>query len=255
MYGHGTFIYNPVEALDKYQTWDGVADAVAAMNMSHAWLRGHGKDGLYYQDQNQRLADALRRKNISVFVWGWCHGGGNLDADLANVSKSLTTFQPDGYVADIEHGVSGASWTSNTVRSFLSGVRGMMQNKPLVLSTFGFIPYHEPHLMQAADPYVDAFAPQVYWFWFPKAAMFNQPGAIGRYQENNAADYTNLCIDVWRHITKRPLIITGQAYWGESTGWTRGFAERKLHEFVEGFTRFGEIAGLNWWHLAGNAAM
>ena len=255
MYGHGVFIYNPNEALEKYETWDGVAAAIADMKMGHAWIRGHGKDGLYYPDQNRHLIDALRRMGLVVFVWGWCHGGNNVDEDLENVSRSLATFKPDGYVADIEHGVAGAIWSTTTIKRFLGEVREAVEGKPLILSTFGFIPYHEPNLMKAADPYVDAFAPQVYWFWFPKQAMFNQPGATGTYQENNAAAYTNLCIDVWRHITRKPLIVTGQAYWKESPGWTQHFAERKLHEFVDGFTRFNDIVGLNWWHLAGDAAM
>jgi len=109
--------------------------------------------------------------------------------------------------------------------------------------------------MHTADPFVDAFAPQVYWFWYPNKKMFSEPGAKGPYKTNDASAYANLCLDVWRHITDKPIVITGQAYWGESHGWERQDAEEKLQEFVTGFDRYGEIAGLNWWHLAGNAAM
>ncbi len=255
MYGHGVFVYEPVAALKKYRTWDGVASALLKMKMTHAWVRGHGKDGLFEVKDNLGLIGALRKAGIKVFIWGWCQGEGQLDKDIENAADAIAKFSPDGYVADIEQGVSGAEWTQKGIKKFLAATRTELGGKPLILSTHGFIPYHEPELMQAADPFVDAFAPQVYWFWFPSKRMFSEPGAKGPYKTNNAAAYADLCLDVWRHITDKPIVITGQAYWGEIQSWTRQDAEKKLQEFATGFNRYGEIAGLNWWYLAGSAAM
>ena len=53
MYGHGVFVYEPVAALKKYRTWDGVASALLKMKMTHAWVRGHGKDGLFEVKDNR----------------------------------------------------------------------------------------------------------------------------------------------------------------------------------------------------------
>ncbi|MEA2875921.1 MAG: hypothetical protein QOF14_1117 [Hyphomicrobiales bacterium] len=254
MLGHGVFVYDPREAKSKHGSWDGAAKAIADLDMSHAWIRTHSKDGLWRTEENKALAAALKARGIKVFAWGWCDGN-SVQKDIDNVESTLSEYSLDGYVADIEHGVSGANWTTARINQFCAKVRQLVGNKPFLVSTFGFLPYHEPQLMAAADPYVDAFAPQVYWFKFPNQGMLNQPGAHGPYALNNAAAYTNLCIDVWKHVVSKPLVITGQVYWGESAGWTQALAERKLQEFIDGFDRYDEIAGLNWWHFAGNKAM
>lgn len=254
MFGHGTFIYDPSEAKAKYGSWDKVAKAVSDLGMSHAWIRAHSKNGLWKTQENKALAAALKARGLTVFAWGWCDGN-SVDQDVTNVTATMAEFSPDGYVADIEDGVSGASWTTDRIKDFCSRTRVVVGTKPFIVSSFGFLPYHKPALMKAADPFVDAFAPQVYWFWYPKEAMFNQPGATGRYRTNHAGDYARLCIDVWKHVVRKPLIVTGQAYWGESAGWTQDQAERKLQEFISDFDRFDQIVGLNWWHLAGDKAM
>ena len=255
MYGHGVFVYQPSAALSRHGSWDNVAAALLKMKMSHAWVRGHSKTGLFEVQKNAALIAALRRAGIKVFVWGWMQGEGQLDKDILNAAAAIDKFAPDGYVADIEHGVSGATWTRAGIEKVLAATRTKLAGKPLILSTHGFIPYHEPDLMRAADPFVDAFAPQVYWHHFPKTAMFSEPGAKGPYKTDNAASYADLCLDVWRHVTKKPIVVTGQAYWGEPTSWRQQDAEKKLREFIDGFRRYAEISGLNWWHLAGESAM
>jgi Uncharacterized protein conserved in bacteria (DUF2272)/Bacterial SH3 domain len=254
MFGHGVFVYDPREALTKHGTWDAAAKAVADMDMRHAWIRAHSRDGLWRTPENKALAAALKARGISVFAWGWCDGN-SVDQDLGNVQSTLAEFSPDGYVADIENGVSGANWNTTRINKFCTKTRELLAGKPFIVSTFGFLPYHEPHLMEAANPFVDAFAPQVYWFWFPNAGMLDQPGATDQYRTNNAADYARLCIDVWKHVVNKPLVLTGQAYWGEASGWTQSPAERKLKEFIDEFDRYDAIVGLNWWHFAGSKAM
>lgn len=254
MYGHGVFVYDPRKAKEKHGSWDGVAKAVSDLDMRHAWIRAHSKDGLWRVQENKALAAALKARGITVFAWGWSDGN-SVATDLANVERTLEEFSPDGYVADIEHGVSGANWTVARITQFCMRARELLGGKLFIVSTFGFLPYHKPELMKAAEPHVDAFAPQVYWFWYPKEAMFSQPGATGEYRTNHAADYTRLCIDVWRHVVGKPLIVTGQAYWGEAAGWSQAHAERKIREFIDEFGRYDAIVGLNWWHLAGDGAM
>jgi hypothetical protein len=255
MYGHGVFVYEPAEARRKYGDWDGVANAVIKMKMTHVWVRGHSKNGLFEVDDNVKLIAALRKVGLQVFVWGWCQGDAQLDLDIKNAARAIDTFRPDGYVADIEHGVRGAEWSPAGIKTFLTATRAKLAGKPLIMSTHGFVPYHEPGLMRAADPLVDAFAPQVYWFWYPTRRMIKDSGATGSYDLNNAAAYADLCLDAWKSVVRKPIVITGQLYWGEAQHWDREDAETKLQEFAAGFSRYGEIVGLNWWHLAGNATM
>ena len=44
-----------------------------------------------------------------------------------------------------------------------------------------------------------------------------------------------------------PLVITGQAYWGEGAP-TKSVMEEKLGAFATGFQEWGKIIGFNWWH-------
>ena len=88
----------------------GVADAIKAMEMSHAWLRVHGKNGAWRTDANMALAEAFRAAGIDVGVWGW-NDGNDVDLDIANAVAAIDRYEPYTYIADIENGVDGASWT------------------------------------------------------------------------------------------------------------------------------------------------
>ena len=105
--------------------------------------------------------------------------------------------------------------------------------------------------MTALDQYVDYFAPQVYWFWYPDQRMITQTG-LGNIQKKSPADYAKLCLHHWRLAVTKPLVLTGQAYWGEAKHWTRSISERKLKQFL---ADFDEIVGLNWWSFADPRAM
>jgi hypothetical protein len=52
---------------------------------------------------------------------------------------------------------------------------------------------------------------------------------------------------------RNPLVITGQAYWGES-GPGQSVMEDKLETFVETFQAWDRIVGFNWWHAGGVGA-
>ena len=254
MYGHGTFIYQPEETRKKYGSYEKAAKAMKDLGMVHAWVRVHNAKGIWKSNENSALIAALRAEGLTVFGWGWCDGN-DIDRNIDNVRNSLATFDLDGYVADVEAEEANVKWTKAWLDRFCREVRDLLGTKPFLLSTYGFLPYHQPDLIKVADPYVDAFAPQVYWFRFPNQEMLGKPGATGTYPLNNAASYVNLCIDVWKHVVTKPIVVTGQGYWGESQGWNQALAEKKLREFAEGFDRFDEIAGLNWWHFAGDRAM
>ncbi|MFW8594707.1 DUF2272 domain-containing protein [Cribrihabitans neustonicus] len=253
MFGHGTFVYNPDYALQKFGSEKSVTRALLNMGMSHAWIRGHNKNGLWKVKSNKRLIDAFRSENISVGVWGWCDGN-DVRRDVKNVRDALLEFDPDSYIADIENGVSGASWNAAKSKMFGREVRSAIEHRSFVVSSFGYINWHEPDIMSALDEYADYFAPQVYWFWYPNQKMLNQTPIEG-LRLKNAADYARACIYHWSKVVSKPLVLTGQAYWGEHSGWTQTRAEEKLEEFLQDFDEYRVLAGVNWWNFAADKAM
>ena len=253
MFGHGTFVYDPAFALTKYGSAAKVAEAAASLGMSHAWLRVHNATGPWRTIENKKLAEAFRAAGISVGVWGW-NDGNNVQADITNMRAAIETYRPDCYIADIEHTVNGANWNPPKAATFTAAARQALEGKPLVVSSFGYIRTHQPEIMAAANQHADYFAPQVYWFWFPKPWMLSEPELSGLPTSDPAA-YVKVCLHHWRKTVSKPLIVTGQAYWGEANGWTTTTAEDKLNSFLSSFDGYGEIAGLNWWNFADRKAM
>ncbi len=255
MFGHGTFFYQPKHALDNFGGANGVSQRCQDLGFQHAWLRVHNKNGAWMTDENLRIADALRRDGISVSVWGW-NDGNNVDRDIDNAEKAIDKFEPDAYIADIENGVSGAVWNETRAKKLLRAVKNKLGAKPLIVSSFGYIKAHEPEIMTAVDDIADFFAPQVYWFWFPKSWMLpSNDSELANLPTNNPASYSKVCLTEWGRVVTKPLFLTGQAYWGEASGWTQARAEEKLRDFIGEFEEYDRIVGLNWWNFSDGKAM
>lgn len=256
--GHGTFVYDAIATMDDYGSIENTAAAMTRAGMKHAWVRVHGRKPFNAAQKRatQALVDGLKAADIAVAGWGWCQGG-DPRADAGAAVRELDAFGLADYVADIEPGHNNSVWTSVEVELFCKTVRSKLEGS-FAISSFGLIDWHEPHLMIAAAPHVDAFAPQVYWFDFPNKTMvglFKRPDGTA-YAKADPAAYADLCLDRWRLVSaqKKPLVLTGQAYWGES-GFTQREAEDKLRAFLEGWGGYDGIAGLNWWHFGGGNGM
>lgn len=249
--GHGVFIYNAAATIARYGSAALVATALKECDMQHAWVRIHGAAKPEPVSPTVNLIAALKQAGIGVAGWGWCQGDNvGVEAELA--LTTLNEFGLEHYVADVEDGVHGANWTSTEVRKFFDALREALPDSQLGLSTFGFIPWHKPQLMKAAEPFVDFFAPQTYWFTFPTQKILKAADVdVSEYVLNNAASYARLCIEVWQEVVDKPLVITGQAYWGEAPGFGQGTAAAKLSQFTDQFDAWQELQGLNWWHLGG----
>jgi hypothetical protein len=251
--GHGTFIHDAQATIRRYGSPALVAEALKECDMQHAWVRTHGAKGTSEPTPTETLIDALKNSGIAVAAWGWCQGD-HVSVDVEHALTSLQEFKLDHYIADIEDGVSGANWTAGEVKQFFESLRESLPDAQIGVSSFGFIPWHKPQLMKAAEPFVDFFAPQVYWFSFPTSKMIKAAGADpSKYPLDNPVSYAQLCIDVWRETIKKPLVLTAQSYWGESPDFSQGLAEAKLKEFVANFKGWKKLQGLNWWHLGGKS--
>lgn len=243
---HGTFIYDIPITIQNYGSMEKMIEAMKKCGMSHAWIRIHGRHHLYGDHKlNKELVSALEENGIAVAAWGWCQGE-NIDREAKLAIDGTENLNIVDYVADIEHGVNKSYWTPGEVHAFLSKVKdGLKKSSHLAVSSHGFIDWHSPPLMKAAEDVVDAFAPQVYWFWFPNGTMIDQ---FGEYKRDNPAEYARLCLDRWQFHVKKPIIMTAQAYWREG-GMSQKTSEGKVKDFLEEFKDWDRIVGLNWWHF------
>lgn len=256
--GHGTFFYLAQETIRRHENNpETVAKRMKDAGMTHGWVRLHswsrsgGHPTVSPYQPTRRLITALRQQDINVAGWGW-NQGADPGADADTAAQQLRRYELQHYVADIEHQHSGANWTKQKIRTYFSRLRGHLDPAAQILvSTFGFVGTHAPQLMQEAEPYVDGFSPQVYWFYYPKPYMTRRhelPNGA-RYKLASPADYTRLCIDMWEHYISKPIIVTGQAYWGEAAGFNKTVSEKKLRAFMADFQSWDRVHGFNWWHF------
>jgi hypothetical protein len=251
--GHGVFIYDAQQTIARYGSIDMVINALKECDMQHAWVRIHGVSPLSSTALTHALINSLRDNGIAVAGWGWCQGA-QIEAEVELAITSIREFNLKHYIADIEDGVHNSKWTAAEVKSFLKPIREEFNNAKIGVSTFGFIPYHKPELMKAAEEFADFFAPQVYWFWHPSSKILKNVGETPeKYPLDSSTSYTRLCISEWKKVVNKPLVITGQAYWGEIPGYNQAIAESKLKSFIDNFNDWGKIQGFNWWHLGGKS--
>jgi hypothetical protein len=255
--GHGFYVYDLEDVLKDYGSTAAVVSELQRLKIDHLWLRIHGRNYVgSHKNTNLALetafADSARAAGIAVAGWGWCQGE-DIPKEIALAKKAISTFAVDHYVADIEQGENGAQWTKQEVQQFLGGVRPTVVG--LGFTSYGFIDGHAPELLQAAASHVDMINPQAYWYMnYPKASMLSQTGTTGKYPLANAAGYAAFCRDRYEHWAPKPVVVSGQAY--AEGDFDSNDAVAKLTQFFSDFDRYGDICGLNWWHLgAANKAM
>jgi hypothetical protein len=258
---HGTYIYQVPATIADYGSTALVIEAMKNATMQHAWVRIHSQTA-YGTAEKKVIAgfiDDLKAAGIAVAGWGWCQGADAV-ADAKLAIKELSFFGLTDYIADIEHGVHSANWSVNEITTFCTQVRAGVTGS-FGVTTFPLIDWHEPQLMKAALPFVDIFNPQVYWHHFPNkkmVAQFKRPDHTA-YGRDSASEYAELCLDRWKLLmgaNQKELVLTGQAYWGEGEPpFPQADAEEKLEEFLNSWTGFDRVVGLNWWHFGGEKCM
>lgn len=257
--GHGTFVYDVAATVRDYGNVANVAAAMKRCGMAHAWLRIYKMKGFSAAEQTltRDLIAAIKQAGIAVAGWGWCQGE-DPKGEAKLGAKALAGFGLKDFVADIEPGHNNSQWTVSEIQDYCAAIRSGVGGS-LAVSSFALVDWHEPHLMKATLDHVDAVAPQIYWFDFPNARMtreFKRPDGTA-FRPNDPAEYADLCLDRWRRVTlsrPKPMILTGQAYWGEGN-FTQASAERRIEEFLAKWKGHGRVAGLNWWHFGGAAGM
>jgi hypothetical protein len=222
-----------------WTTWPGTRfDATAAVREAKAaglhqiWVRTGGTTKGWY---GTPLLDALlppaHRAGLAVVAWDYPTLS-NPAADAARAARAIQgTFggrHIDAFSPDIEAAAEGTRDSPEPVRAYLSRVRAAAGSMPViatVLNPTGAALAHYPYESEA--PYVDAFAPMVYWSCTePGAATANAISYLGRL---------------------RPVLPIGQAYNMAAEGGRRGLpSAAEVWRFLDVARSHGAIGASLW---------
>jgi hypothetical protein len=149
---------------------DKVVARASASGLRQIWVRvGDSRDGFYAADYLSRIVPRAHRAGIAVIGWGFpfLH---DPEADAAWSIEAVNWRAPDGsrldgFSPDIELASEGVILTERRITVYLGQVRPAAGSMPMVATVYratdarwnGSYPY------RAIAPYVDAFAPMVYW--------------------------------------------------------------------------------------------
>ena len=294
--GHGVFCYQPGDLLKHFARYPdgfkpkgllgrlrglvsspaspapekGLAEALRDMGVQHAWVRLFGHEGSMDEAALKHLVGVLRGADIHVAAWGYSHG--DKWRDEIEVAKRLSGAAGiDAFVADIEPGryfkkdqSDKSTWKEKDLDSFMAALESHFGRDSLAVSTWPVLKIQNDaahpslRLMQVIASRVGAFVPQAYWMTYPDDVHYRTTGFKQEdYPRDNPSSFARLVIASWRKDGfAHPLILTGQAYWGEGNAAVpQSVLERKLDAFTKTFPDWGKIAGMNWWHAGNDKAM
>jgi hypothetical protein len=263
---HGTFTYKPGATMDRHRVpGDRVAGLVQAlknMEMTHVWVRLFGAEGKENHAGTQQLVDGLKQAGFNLAGWGFCFGS-NWKKDRDNSIDQCVRYGLDAFIMDAEPGrqmagIGTSRWTESDFDSYVEAVSQHFGKDNFGISTWPMLQIQNgPNqrsvaLMRLAAGRVAMFAPQAYWMRYPKAVHYNSTGlSQADFPPDDPASFVRMVVAAWRKLQfTTPLVITGQAYWGEG-GLSQSMAEQKLATFASGFSAWSSIVGFNWWHAGG----
>jgi hypothetical protein len=161
-----------------------VARRAAQAGVQQLWVRvGDSRYGFYNADWLASVVPAAHARGIDVIGWGFPHLYDPVaDVNWTNQAMSWVGSDGrglDGFSADIEMSTEGVQLTAQRAAIYLGMIRPAVGTRPLVATVYrptdrlwATYPY------AAIAPYVDAFAPMVYWGCVEPGAAATQ--ALGR---------------------------------------------------------------------------
>jgi hypothetical protein len=215
-------------------TWrDSSVDVAAVVGQARAaglrqlWVRTGGTpQGFYGHHVLDRLVPAAHAAGIAVIAWDFPMLSDPAH-DAARASTTITASyggqRIDGFSPDIETINEGTFNAAPRIRVYLSRVRAAAGNLPLVATVMRPTSYQlATYPYRAEAPYVDVFAPMVYW-------SCNEPGA--------------LAAESLRPLAKlRPVHLVGQSYDMGDEGGRQGLPSgREIWRFLDVAKRSGAV--------------
>ncbi len=190
--------------------------------LQQLWIRtGSTHDGFYGANMLAALVPAAHAEGIDVIAWDFP----TLSNPAADAARAVQTFRAgaDGFSADIEEEPEGTYATGRRAAYYLSLVRAAAGNRPVVATVPRPLSANLTAYPYAAEaPFVDAFAPMVYW-------SCNEPGLA-----------TMTAMNALRAL--RPVAPIGQDYNMASEGGRVGLPTgQEIWRFLDVAKRGGAI--------------
>ena len=203
-----------------------VAQAKSA-GLNQLWLRTGGTSQGWYGTRFLRaLLPPAHAAGIKVIAWDFP----KLSDPMADVRRAKAAIQGrfdgqriDGFSPDIETINEGTYNASTRVRLYLSYVRHYAGNLPIIATVMRPTPYQLRTYPYAAEaPYVDVFAPMIYW-------SCNEPGSLVAQSVRTLAKL-------------RPVHVIGQSYDMGPEGGRPGLPTgREIWRFLDVAKRSGAV--------------
>jgi len=204
-----------------------VVGQARAAGLTQLWIRTGGtKQGWYGAKFLTPLLPLAHAAGLSVIAWDFpalSDPVADAKRAVAAITATFAGQRIDGFSPDIETIYEGTFHAPRRVALYLSLVRRAAGNLPIVATVMRPTPYQlETYPYRAEAPYVDVFAPMVYW-------SCSEPGT--------------LAIQSVRVLAKlRPVHLIGQSYDMGPDGGRRGMPSgREIWRFLDAGKRAGAI--------------
>jgi hypothetical protein len=211
-----------------------IVQQAEAAGLHQLWIRvGDSLNGFYGAGELDALVPLAHAHGIAVIAWGFPYlwdpvGDAQWTEDIL-AWHAPDGEQVDGYGADIEKASEGVMLSAQRAAVYLEVVRQAAASRLVVATVYppsdpnwdGGYPY------AAMAPYVDAFAPMIYW-------ECADPG-------------TDASLYISRLSTLRPVIVIGQAFnFGDDGGRTVSPSAGEITEFLNASRRAGALGASFW---------
>ena len=244
--------------------------ALKDMDIRSVWIQLFSRGGDFDSKNAKLRQDLIARlgtAGIHWAGWGYC-AGRNWKKDIDLIKSLRADLGMQAFVIDAEPGNTvwpdpqdktkrlPDLWELDDFDDFTKAVHKLFGTDNLALSTWPVLKIQDDEkkqnpvikLMRIAAPRVCLFAPQAYWMTFPKQVHYNLGYKEKDFPRDNPASYVRLVIRSWRDLKfTNPLVISGQAYWGENSPAQKKM-EAKAAQFINEFADWPEIVGFNWYH-------
>ena len=228
--GKGMLIWNFSDTAGGDPT--AVVAAAEHAGLHQLWVRvADSQKGFYGADVLRRLVPLAHGHGIAVIGWGFPYlydPAGDASWTVQALDWSFAGARLDGFSADIETASEGVDLSAERVQVYLSLVRHERPDALLVATVFPPTDHEwATYPYGAIAPYVDAFAPMVYWGCDQPVAAAEQ--ALSRLG------------------TLAPVHLIGQAYnMADEGGRTAAPSPAEISAFLTEARQGGAIGASFW---------
>ncbi|HET6966451.1 MAG TPA: hypothetical protein VFH58_16885 [Acidimicrobiales bacterium] len=212
-----------------------VVKQATGAHLHQLWVRvGDSKDGFYGAAELKQLVPVAHRAGLTVIAWGFPYlydpvGDANWTAQVL-AWRGPAGEAVDGFSADIERPSEGVALSARRAAVYLENVRRAAGARPVIATVYPPIDSYWSgggYPFAAMAPYVDAFAPMIYW-------ECTDPAADARF-------------DVARLATLRPVHIIGQAFnMADIGGRAPAPSAAEISEFLQAGKQAGAVGASFW---------